>query len=130
MLDAETAEQRMLDDALEALTRTRGVLAAVLATEEGFLLAARLSSEQDGQALAGAAAAIARSSRAALLRLGRGELQVAMLEASKLTLLVCEVRRCYLLAVAEPQANVGLIAMEMNAAVEHLREGAAALLEG
>jgi len=116
MPDRELRQQERLEDALEALVTTRGVLGAVVATEDGFVLAARLAGDQDGEALAATAAAIGRSAGAALARLGRGKLQMAMLEASRFRLLVRAALEGYLLVVAEPEANVGLMLSEMEAA--------------
>jgi len=130
MVDPVPGEQPRLEHPLRALTRTRGVLGAVLATEDGLLLAASLDCEQDAEALAAAAAAMARSSSRALIRVGCGELQMAMLEASKLRFLVRGASGAYLLVVAEPHANVGLIVAEMDAVAVKLGAVAVALLEG
>ena len=129
MADPEGGERERLEGPLDTLTRVRGVLAALAATEDGFPLAARLYGEHDGEALAAAAAAIARSSSAVLARLGRGELEVAILETSKLTLLVRKVSPGYLLVVVEPGANVGLVVAEMNRATRKLEHAAASLLQ-
>jgi predicted regulator of Ras-like GTPase activity (Roadblock/LC7/MglB family) len=97
-------------------------------TEEGFPLATKLRGAYDSEALAAAAATIARSSVPVLARLGRGELEVAILEASRLSLLVRRVSPGYLLVVAEPEANLGLIAGEMERASRELEHAAADLL--
>lgn len=124
----EAARGPGLDESLEALTRTQGVLGAVLATEDGFLLAARVGPGQDKEGLAAAAATMGRVANDALRRLGRGDLEVATLEASKLTFLVRRVSVGSLLVVADPEADVGVIATEMSRAAVSLERAAAALV--
>lgn len=105
----------------------RGVLGGVLATDDGFPLAARLRCAQDEEALAGGAAAMGRLVSSVLARLGRGELDLAVLDASKLRFLVRRLSVGFFLVVAEPEANVGLIAAEMNRAAATLEDAVAAL---
>ena len=124
----EAARGPRLDESLEALSRTQGVLGAVLATEDGFLLAARVSPGQDKEGLAAVAATMGRVAADALRRLGRGDLEVATLEASKLTFLVRRVSVGFLLVVAEPGEDVGVIASEMSRAVAPLERAAAPLV--
>jgi len=126
--ERDAARGPRLDESLDALTRTEGVLGAVLATEDGFLLAARVSPGQDREGLAAAAAAIGRVTNDTLRRLGRGDLEVATLEASKLTFLVQRVSVGFLLVVADPGADVGVIATEMSRAAVPLERAAAALV--
>jgi len=64
----------------------------------------------------------------ALRRLGRGDLEVATLEASKLTFLVRRVSVGFLLVVSEPGEDVGVIASEMSRAVAPLERAAAPLV--
>ena len=123
------AERRpRLDDPLEALTKAQGVLAGVLATEDGFLLAARVSGGQDRDGLAAAAAAMGGAASETLGRLGRGALEVATLEASKATFLVRRVSVGFVLVVAEPTADVSVIATEMGRAAAVLERAAAELV--
>ncbi len=124
--EAERAPR--LDESLEALTKAQGVLAGVLATEDGFLLAARVSAGQDRDGLAAAAATMGRVANEMLGRLGRGALEVAALEASKAMFLVRRVSVGFLLVVAEPTADVGVVATEMGRAAALLERAAAALV--
>jgi predicted regulator of Ras-like GTPase activity (Roadblock/LC7/MglB family) len=118
-----------MDESLEMLTGTQGVLSAVLATEDGFPLATRVGSGQDKEGMAAAAAAMGQLAGKTLEHLGKGELEVATFEASKFTFLVRRLTVGFLLSVAEPEANVGLIATEMNRAAAALEDAASALAE-
>lgn len=126
--ERDAARRPRLDESLEALTGTQGVLGGVVATEDGFLLAARVSRGQDREGLAAAAATMGRVASDTLGRLGRGDLEVATLEASKLTFLVRRVSLGFLLVVADPGADVGAIATEMGRAAASLERAAAALV--
>jgi len=125
--DAEATSGSRIHEPLEMLTRTRGVLGAVVATEDGLPLATRLRSGHDKEGMAAAAAAMGQLAGKTLERLGRGGLEVATLEASKFTFVVRRVSVGFLLSVTEPEANVGLIATEMGRAAAALEDAAAAL---
>ncbi len=106
--------------ALETLTSASKVLAAVLAAEDGLPIAVRLRANQDGDVWAAAASAMGRMGRKALARLGKGELSWGAFDTRKYRLLVRPVSLGYLLAICEPDANIGLIGVELDGAAEAL----------
>lgn len=116
-----------LQEPLEMLTKVSGVLGAVVATEDGLPVAARLSAGQDQEAMAGAAAAIGRLAGKTLGRLGKGGLELARFEGSKVTFLVQCVSVGFLLAAVEPGGKEALVAREMGRAAAALDEVAADL---
>ena len=122
-------EQLEFTAPLEALIGVRGVVGGMVATEEGLPLAARLGSELDEEGLAAAAAAVGGLASKTLIDLGRGDLEVAVLDASKFRFLVQPIAVGYLLVVAEPDANVGRIVTKMTDAAATLEETAADLVE-
>jgi predicted regulator of Ras-like GTPase activity (Roadblock/LC7/MglB family) len=121
-------EKPGIDRALSGLTNTMGVLAGVVAAEDGLPIAVRVRTDQDGDVWSAAAAAMGRIGRKVLRRLGKGELEVGVFDTDKYRLLVRAVRLGYLLAVCDPEANIGLVTMEMEAAAEALDRAATALV--
>jgi predicted regulator of Ras-like GTPase activity (Roadblock/LC7/MglB family) len=127
MTEPEGTEGRRLAETLEALTEISGVVGGVLAAEDGFPLATRLGGVHDREGMAAAAAAIGQLAGQTLGRLGRGALQLAVLEASRATFVVRPTSVGFLMAVAEPEADVSLIATEMRRAAAALEQAASAL---
>ena len=121
-------EKPDLDRALSGLTNAMGVLAGVVAAEDGLPIAVRLRTDQDRDVWSAAAAAMGRIGRKVLRRLGKGELEIGVFDTDRYRLLVRAVRLGYLLTVCEPDARLGLIAMEMDAAARALDHVAAALV--
>jgi predicted regulator of Ras-like GTPase activity (Roadblock/LC7/MglB family) len=122
-------EPAQLDRPLRALTATPGVCGSLVATEDGLPMAIRLQAEHDREALAAAAAVIGRLAARTISAFDRGQLELGVLEAEKLRLMVRPLSIGFLLVLADLDANIGLIAVEMAAATE-LLERAAAVIGG
>ena len=98
---------------LDALMGVPGVLAGMVATEEGLPLDARLRSELDTDALAAAAAVLGQlGSRTAQAHRGNG-LELVVLDASKYRFMVQPVSLGYLMAVTDPQIAADPVASQM-----------------
>jgi predicted regulator of Ras-like GTPase activity (Roadblock/LC7/MglB family) len=117
-----------LEEALAVAAAVPGVIGGVLATEEGLLVASRLTEGLDEEALAGAAAALGAVAGETLAGLGRGEMDLMVLEVSKMSLVVSPVAVGYLMVVAEPDADAAEIAEAVNRAAELLARTTAALV--
>ena len=118
-------EKPRLDLALNNLTGTTGVLAGVVAAEDGLPIAVRLRSDQNGEVWAAAASAMGRIGRKVLAKLSKGELQVGVFDTDRYRLLVRPISLGYLLAVCEPETNIGLVTMELEASANALDQSLA-----
>jgi len=116
-----------LDQPLQALTATPGVQAGLVATDDGLPIATRLRPRQDADALSGTAAAIGRLAATAVAGLGKGELQLGVFDAEQFRLIVRPLSVGFLLVLAEPDANLGLIAGRMCSAAAAIEEIAAGI---
>jgi predicted regulator of Ras-like GTPase activity (Roadblock/LC7/MglB family) len=112
---------------LESLVALPGVLAGMVATEEGLPLAARLRSELDEEALAAAAAVLGRLGPKALDGMGRDEMDLLVLDASKFRFMVRPLAIGYLMVVTDPSAEPDPVAAEMSTAATDLDRVAAEL---
>jgi len=113
-------EKSGLDLAMNGLTGTMGVLAGVVAAEDGLPIAVRLRSDQNGEVWAAAASAMGRIGRKVLAKLSKGELQVGVFDTDRYRLIVRPISLGYLLAVCEPKASIGVVTMELEAAAKAL----------
>jgi predicted regulator of Ras-like GTPase activity (Roadblock/LC7/MglB family) len=129
MADAASTQEQELDAILDVLTRARGVLGALVATEDGLPLAVRLQSGHDAEALAGAAGQLRKLAKEALQALAGGELELGVIDTSRYRLIVRGLANAVLLVVAEPEANLGVISRRMSHAAEKVTEAVSSLIE-
>jgi predicted regulator of Ras-like GTPase activity (Roadblock/LC7/MglB family) len=99
---------------LDALTRQRGVRASlVVDAEEGITIDANLQIGQEGNRVAALAALLYRKARKTALAAGLGATGFMQLEAEDGRLCIIGGKDVVLVVVAEHDANVGLIRVEM-----------------
>lgn len=122
MSDRQEPKQGRWGGSLDALMGIPGVLAGMIATEEGLPLDARLRSELDRDALAAAAAVLGQLGSRVLQSHGSDGLEVVVLDASKYRFMVQPVALGYLMAVTDPQIAADPVAMQMARSAEALNE--------
>jgi predicted regulator of Ras-like GTPase activity (Roadblock/LC7/MglB family) len=108
-----------LQDALRPLLEVEGVLGGVICTEDGLSLASALKPGLDEESLAAAGARLGQLSRN---QLAGEDLEAAVLDASRLRLVVTPVSLGYLVLAADPAAASG-------PAVELAKQTAAAIAQ-
>jgi len=129
MSSEPTTKNSGLGGTLDALMGIPGVLAGMVATDEGLPLAARLRTELDEEALAAAAAVLGQLGTRTLNGTGRGGLEAVVLDASKFRFVVQPVALGYLMVVTEPLAEADPVLGEMTNAAACLDEAGSALAE-
>ena len=122
-------EETSLDSPLEALTSGPGVLGAMACTDDGLPLLVRLQSHHDRETLAAAGAELGEMTCEVLDRLKQGELEMAVLETEEFRFLVRPLSMGFLLVMAESEANVGLLSVEMSKAAAALEKAVSAVVE-
>lgn len=106
---------------LDALTRQRGVVAALVAAErDGIVIDARVHVGQRGDRVAALAASLYRKARLSAQAAGLGGVGFLQLEAESGRLCAVGKEDIVLVAVATAEANVGLIRVELLRAVAAL----------
>lgn len=99
---------------LDALTRLRGVRASlVVAATDGIAIDSNLQIGQDGSRVAALAASLYRKARQSALAAGFGATGFMQLEAETGRLCLLGGDELVIVVVAERDANVGLIRVEM-----------------
>ncbi len=106
--------------ALDLITRVRGVRGAMLVSgDDGLVVAEQLMEGIKGSAVAALAASLAQRLRRALEAAGLGASLFWHLQAERGALLVVNAASAILVvAVAEPDVNVGLVRLELLRAAE------------
>lgn len=106
---------------LDTLTRQRGVRASlVVSARDGIAIDSNLQIGQDGSRVAALAASLYRKARRSALAAGLGTTGFMQLEAESGRLCIIGGDEVVLVAVADPEANVGLIRVEMLKAAEKI----------
>lgn len=106
---------------LDSLTRLRGVRASlVVAADAGISIDSNLQIGQDGSRVAALAASLYRKARKSASAAGFGATGFMQLEAENGRLCLLGGDDVVLVVVAQRDANVGLIRMEMLKAAESL----------
>jgi len=107
--------------ALDALTRLKGVRATLaVAAPDGITIDSNLQIGQDGSRVAALAASLYRRARKSAVAAGFGGTGFMHLEAAEGRLCLLGGDEVVLVVVARPEANVGLIRVEMLRVAETL----------
>lgn len=108
-------------DMLDALTRQRGVAAALVVSErDGIVVDSNLQIGQDGDRVAALAASLYRKARLSARAAGMGAVSFMQLEAPAGRLCAVGGGDLVLVVVAETTVNVGLVRVELLKAVAGL----------
>lgn len=106
---------------LDTLQRLKGVRASlVVAAEDGIAIDSNLQIGQDGSRVAALAASLYRKARKSAAAAGFGGTGFMQLEAEAGRLCLLGGDEVVLVVVAQPDANIGLIRVEMLRAAETL----------
>ncbi|HVZ77173.1 MAG TPA: roadblock/LC7 domain-containing protein [Gemmatimonadaceae bacterium] len=106
---------------LGALTRQRGVVASLVVDEhEGMIVDAILQFGQDGDRIAALAASLYRKARQSAHAAGLGGVHFLQMDAEQGRLCMAGRNALVLVVATSPNANVGLVRVEMLRAVEGL----------
>lgn len=129
MTSEPTTKKSGIGNTLDTLMGIPGVLAGMVATEDGLPLAARLRTEMDEEALAAAAAVLGQIGTRTLKDTNGADLEVTVLDASKFRFVVRPVSLGYLMVVTEPLAATDPVLGEMTNAAAFLEQAGSALVE-
>ena len=122
MADAELLVTNQFTKVLDALTRQRGVRASlVVDPRDGIAIDSNLQFGDDGNKLAALAATLYRKARQSAQAAGLGATGFMQLEAEAGRMCILGGETLVLVVIAETDANVGLIRVEMRRAAEELR---------
>lgn len=109
---------------LQELNKTPGIMGSMIVARDGMVIASDLAVGVDDEVVSALTASIAGTISKALARMDMGEMVQTMVDASRAKLFIADTEPGYLVAVAEPDVNVGLCRLEMKSAAAKLRRRA------
>jgi predicted regulator of Ras-like GTPase activity (Roadblock/LC7/MglB family) len=114
---------RQVRDIVQSLARLPAIRGALLVAPDGFVIAAEMPVSIALEPLAALATTLGRDLEVGATRLGRGAFQTALFSADDGTLFLAASRIGFVVAVAEPQANVQAIRRALEEAVTLIDAG-------
>ena len=112
-----TSRGRQVRDIVQTVARLHGVKGALIVGADGFVIAAELPDGVAAESLAALAATLGRDLEVGASRLGRGAFQTALFSADDGTLCLATSPIGFVLALAEPQANLQAVRSALADAV-------------
>jgi predicted regulator of Ras-like GTPase activity (Roadblock/LC7/MglB family) len=110
-----------MEKALMHVTRVSGVRMAAVCSYDGIAIASRAVAGTQGQdEIAAMSAEIGRGA-SLLLRAAGDELRAAVFDAASGKLVIGDMGRGYVVAIADPTANLALLRLEVETAADALR---------
>ena len=97
---------RQVRDIVQTVARMHGVKGAAIVAPDGFVIAAEMPEGVAVESLAALAATLGRDLEVGASRLGRGAFQTALFSADDGTLFLATSPIGFVVALAEPQANL------------------------
>ena len=97
---------RQVRDIVQTIARLHGVKGAAIVAADGFVIAAEVPEGVAVESLAALAATLGRDLEVGATRLGRGAFQTALFSADDGTLFLATSPIGFVVALAEPQANL------------------------
>ena len=117
-LDLEgTSRGRQVRDIVEGLGRLHWVHGALVVSPDGFVIAAEVPTAVKVEPLAALGATLGRDLEVGASRLGHGAFQTAVFSADDGTVLLAASRIGFVVALAEPQANLEAVRSALSEAV-------------
>ena len=119
---------RQVRDIVQTVARLHGVKGAAIVAADGFVIAAEVPEGVAVESLAALAATLGRDLEVGASRLGRGAFQTALFSAEDGTLFLATSPIGFVVALAEPQANLQAVRGALAEAVgliEAVWDGAA-----
>ena len=117
-LDVEgTSRGRQVRDIVEGLGRLHWVRGALVVSPDGFVIASEVPRAVAVEPLAALAATLGRDLEVGASRMGHGTFQTALFSADDGTVFLAASRIGFVVALAEPQANLQLLRGALSDAV-------------
>ncbi len=109
-------------DVLEELNKTSGVTGSMVVGEDGIVIAANLDANHEDETVGALASSIAAVVRKSMDRLQRDPFAQVTIEADTGKMFLADAGLGMLVVTTEEQANIGLIRLEINHAINRLQQ--------
>ena len=109
-----------MERALAELNKTPGVIGSFVVAADGIIVASDFTTELNDELMGALTSSIINSTEKATKKMEHGDLVSFIIETDRNKLFFNSTRSGFLVCVAQPDANLGLIRVEMRAASERL----------
>ncbi len=109
-----------MERTLAELNKTPGVIGSFVVAADGIIVASDFATELNDEMMGALTSSIINSTEKATKKMEQGELVSFIIETDRNKLFFNSTRSGFLVCVAQPDANLGLIRVEMRAASERL----------
>ncbi|MDK2970326.1 MAG: uncharacterized protein PWP23_81 [Candidatus Sumerlaeota bacterium] len=109
-----------MERTLAELNKTPGVIGSFVVAADGIIVASDFTTELNDEMMGALTSSIINSTEKATKKMEQGELVSFIVETDRNKLFFNSTRSGFLVCVAQPDANLGLIRVEMRAASERL----------
>ena len=114
--------------ALRSLAARPGVLAALMASEDGLPIAVQMGPGHDAEIWSAAASVMGRLAQRALTEMGKGDLEVGVIDTDRFRIVLRPLSVGFLLAVCGSEASIVQIAARMAEVAVALDHAAAPMM--
>jgi len=115
--------RQKLEELLHEFERRAEIAAAAVVRRDGLMIAYDLPTGVDARKIAAMAAAIVGTAERATYEMGQGRFQIVMIEGEKGRMVAMGAgEKAILLALLRPEANVGLVLLEMERTAKQVQE--------
>lgn len=109
-----------MERTLAELNKTPGVIGSFVVAADGIIVASDFTTELNDEMMGALTSSIINSTEKATKKMEQGELVSFIVETDRNKLFFNSTRSGFLVCVAQPDGNLGLIRVEMRAASERL----------
>ena len=109
-----------MERTLAELNKTPGVIGSFVVAPDGIIVASDFASELNDEMMGALTSSIINSTEKATKKMEQGELVSFIVETDRNKLFFNSTRSGFLVCVASPDANMGLVRVEMRSASERL----------
>lgn len=109
-----------MERTLAELNKTPGVIGSFVVAADGIIVASDFTTELNDEMMGALTSSIINSTEKATKKMEQGELVSFIIETDQNKLFFNSTRSGFLVCVARPDANLGLVRVEMRSASERL----------
>ncbi|MCB2153546.1 roadblock/LC7 domain-containing protein [bacterium] len=109
-----------MERTLAELNKTPGVIGSFVVAPDGIIVASDFASELNDEMMGALTSSIINSTEKATKKMEQGDLVSFIVETDRNKLFFNSTRSGFLVCVATPEANLGLVRVEMRSASERL----------
>jgi predicted regulator of Ras-like GTPase activity (Roadblock/LC7/MglB family) len=109
-----------MEQILEELNKTPGIMGSFVVDSDGIIVASDVSTAADAEKASALVSALINAAEKSLGRLGGGSLSTAFFEMGEWKIFLQATDVGHLVALAEPDANLGLLRLELRHAAQRL----------